>query len=166
MSSRTASFAPPRASVSLALGSAVFTVGLTAFGSFALPVGVAGLVSLAVGIRRSSRTLIHAGGGSLLVGVLLAGIGGVPPLPTLLAGVFAAFAWDASTDTCVCTEYDTDGRTALGRTAGVGLGVSAAAVFCYATYRLATAGRPTVALLALVVGGLTLVAALSETGRR
>jgi hypothetical protein len=163
MSSRTVTFDPPRGPVALALGAAVLAVGLSSFGPLALPVGLVALVLLAVGIRRGTPTLIHAGGGLLVVTVLLAGVGGVPPIPTLLAGVLAVLVWDASTDTVVCTGYDTDGRSVLARTSSVGVGALLAAIWCYATYRLAAGGRPTVALLALVVGALTLVGSLSDS---
>lgn len=165
MSSRTVTFSPPRESVALALGSAVLVVGLTAFGSVALPVGVAGLVLVAVGLRRGTPPATRGGSGLLVAAVAIAGFGGVPPIPTLLAGVLAVVVWDASTDTRVATAYDTDGRTALARTASVGIGTFLAAVWVYATYLFARSGRPTVVLLALVVGGLVLTAWLSRGTR-
>ncbi len=162
MSSRVVTFAPPREQLLVALGGAVLVVALTAFGSVALPLGLLGLVLLAVGVRRGASTLTNAGSGLLVAAVVVGGFGGVPPIPTLVAGVVAAVVWDASTDVAVCTNYETDSGAVLTRIAGVGLGSLLAAVWVYVTYRLARGGRPTVALLALVTGGLVLTAGLSR----
>lgn len=162
MSTRSVTFDPPTESLVLALGSGVLTVALTAFGSFALPVGVLGLVLLGVGTSRGVSSLTHAGGGLLGSTVLLAGFGGVPVVPTLLAGIAAIVAWDASVDVGIAERYDTDGTAMARRSGRIGAMALVAGIWCFLTYRLAAGGRPTVALLALVVGAFALVAALDR----
>lgn len=66
-------------------------------GASALAPGAVGLALLAFGVRRASTRAVTAGTLLLFSGVIVAGVGGLPPGLALLGTLFAIVAWDAAT---------------------------------------------------------------------
>lgn len=131
---------PARLTGTLALVAAAIAVFLPGLYSWlALVVGVAGFVSLGVGLAVARQTGVTAGATALFAGVVLAGIDGAPAPVLLFGAVSAVLAWDSATTAIGVGEQlgraAATGRAEFVRTATtglVGLGSAAIAYLIYA----------------------------------
>ena len=156
---------PTVAGSALSLLVGVVAVGATFAGGSAAVVGVAGLGVLALGLRRGDTRVLTLGAAVLFGGVLLAGIFGAPPEPTLLAAAATVVAWDVGEHAVGLGEqigrHAETGRAELAHAAGSALVASTAAATALLAFQtLAT--QSILALVLLALGGL-LIAALLRT---
>jgi hypothetical protein len=165
---------PTYLSSGLAVVAGTLTVTTSAATWPAVASGLAGLLGLAVGLGFGRQSPVTVGAGLLVVGVIAAGISGVPVLVTLLGITTALLAYDLATTAIGLGEQ-------LGRAAStaevellhaavstlVGLGV---VVLGFAVHEAAVGNQPASAVLGLLVVVVVLVAALRRSdptsGRR
>jgi hypothetical protein len=157
--------APPPLSVALSLlfgATALVGIGLAAVAG--LPFAALALVAVAIGLLRGGRSWLARGAVLGTVGVLVAGVRGGAPEPLLVGLLGTVLAWDVGEHAIGLGEQ-------LGREAttvrvevvhaAASLAVGAGATTLgYGVYLGATGGQPVAALVFLVVGVVSLVAAL------
>jgi len=156
---------PSRTGAGLALAPAL--VAALAGGLYTWPallVGAAGLLGLAVGLVRGSRSAVTLGGTGLFAGAVLAGAEGAPVGPVLVGATAAVVAWDvATTAVSVGEQLGRDAETgrleATHALASAGVGAVTVGL-AYGVYLTGAGGRPVAALLFLLVAAVLLVAAL------
>jgi hypothetical protein len=129
-----------------------------------LLVGAAGLLGLAAGLARGSRSAVTLGAAGLFAGAVLAGAAGAPVGPVLVGAAAAVVAWDvATTAVSVGEQLGRDAGTerleATRALASAGVGVVTVGL-SYGVYLAGAGGRPVAALLFLLVAAVLLVAAL------
>lgn len=156
---------PTRVSSLVGGVAAAFSVSVIGVYSWAaLGVGFLGLISLVVGLLAGKQSAITLGASALFVGVLLAGIEGVPALVLLVATVGAVLAYDSATTARSLGEQV--GRNApttrlelvrLSATTLVGVG---AVAFAYGGYALAAGGDSLTALVLLLLAAVLIASAL------
>ena len=146
----------------LALAAGVFASG--PFSSLALRAGAVALVVLGAGLWTGSRRLVTIGCAAALLGVIGAGVRGLPAVPTLTSATAIVVAWDAGHQAIGLGEQL--GREAatvraelphVGATGAVGLTVSIAS---YGVFLAAPGGLPVAAVVLGLLGALALLAAL------
>jgi hypothetical protein len=158
---------PTQLSASLALLAGLFGVLGTALGVLtAAAPGLAGLLVLGAGLYRGSRRIVSAGTVVLLLGVLLAGIGGGPPAGLLLGTLGALLAWDYGENAITLGEQlgreaNTRRAELVHAAAALGVGAVGSGV-AYGVYLAAAGGRPVTALVFLMIGVVLLAGALSD----
>jgi hypothetical protein len=147
----------------LALLVGTVAVGATLAGGSVALVSLAGLVTLAAGLRRGERRVVTLGAAVLFGGVLLAGVFGAPPEPTLVAAAATVVAWDAGEHAVglgrQVGRHAETGRAELVHAAGSALVASTAAAAAYLAFRT-LASQSVVALALLALGGLLIAALL------
>jgi hypothetical protein len=156
---------PSRAGTGLALLPAL--VAALAGGLYTWPgllVGLVGLLGLAAGLTRGSRTAVTLGAAGLFAGALLAGAEGAPVGPVLVGAAAAVVAWDVATTAVSVGEQlgraaETRRLEATRALASAGVGVVTVSL-SYGVYLAGAGGRPVAALLFLLVAAVLLVAAL------
>lgn len=157
---------PARMSAWLALAGGVVTVGATALSVVGIVPALGGLAGLFVAVRRGSRRALVWGTVGLFGGVLLAGIVGVHPLVLVVGAIGTAVAWDSGTHALTLGEHLGEAgptrRSQLVHGASTAAVAGVAGIGGYLLYRAGTGGRPTVALVLLLVGVLALVTVLSR----
>lgn len=148
----------------LTLAFGALAVGPLVLAGPAVLVGVAGLLGVLAGLARESDRLVGLGSGLLVAGALVAGVYGLTVEPLLVATVGALLTYDVAEN--ARSVGDHLGRAAP--TASLEL-VHAAASTCvlalggalaYGVFSLVGGGQPVLALVLLVVGAVTLSAAL------
>jgi len=156
---------PARLSGALGVGAALLAVLATAaYSTTAGLAGLAGLLVLLTGVVAGVRRGVTLGAVVLLVGVLYAGLAGMPAA-VLLVGVGATvLAWDLGgfaidLGAQLGREANTRRVEAVHATASAAVAAAAAGVG-YGVYLVATAGQPTLALLLLLLAGVLLAATL------
>jgi hypothetical protein len=158
---------PTRLGASLALLAGLFGVLGTGLGVLAAAApGLAGLLVLGAGLYRGSRRLVSAGAVVLLLGVLLAGIGGGPPAGLVVGTLGALLAWDYGENAITLGEQlgreaDTRRAELVHAAAALGVGAVGSGVV-YGVYLAASGGRPVTALVFLLIGVVLLAGALSD----
>lgn len=156
---------PTRLSSVVAGVAGAFTVSVVgAYSWAALAVGVAGLVSLVVGLFAGRHSAVTLGSAGLFVGVLLAGIGEVPAFVLLVGAVGAVLAYDsATTAQSLGEQVGRDAPTTrlelvrLSATTFVGVGAVGVA---YGGYTLAAGGDSLTALVFLLFAAVLIASAL------
>ena len=156
---------PAPVSAALALvAAAIGAVMATAAVPLAGVAGVLGLVFVAVGVVRGRVASVTLGSVGLLVGAILAGMGGSGIVPILGIVLTAALAWDLGEQAINVGEHvGRESQTARGELVHAGLSLAVglvAAGGAAAIYVAAAGGLPTVALVVLVVAAVLLTAAL------
>jgi len=123
---------------------------------------------LAVGLTVGSRRAVTFGCATLLVGVLAAGVEGLPAVPTLASVTATVVAWDAGHQAVgVGEQLGRESRTVraelphVGATAAVG---AAIALGSYAAFLAAPGGLPVSAVALALLGAVSLLAALRVRG--
>lgn len=155
--------APPRLSVALTLGTALWSVLALVVSGPAFTVGALGAIILGIGLFRGSRSTVALGSTGLFFGVLLAGFADASPESLVFATAAAVVAWDVATFAIGVGEEV--GRAAeTTRVELVHAGVSGTLALITATggilvYRL-VGGGPAFAPLALLCGAVVLVVVL------
>lgn len=141
----------------------VVAVGATLAGGTAAVVGVTGLGMLALGLRRGDTRVLTLGAAVLFGGVLLAGIFGAPPEPTLLAAAATVVAWDVGEHAvglgAQVGRHAETGRAELVHAAGSALVASTAAATAFLAFQT-LASQSLLALILLALGGLLIAALL------
>lgn len=146
----------PLSSGTAILGGIVALGAVSPTGWEALVVGGLGIVIVVVGVVRQRRAAVTAGSVLLFAGVLVAGIGGLPPGLALFGTLAAIVTWDTGTHGIELDEQigpETPAVRAEAVHAGTTLvvGVVIASVAYLAA--LVTAGRfPALAAIAIVAG--------------
>lgn len=158
---------PARASSALsavALAGAVLAGVL--YSQYILWSGAVAMALLAVGLAVGSRRWVTLGCGALLIGVLAAGVEGLPALPTLASVTATVVAWDAGHHAVgVGEQLGRETRTVraelphVGATAAVGLAV---ALGSYAAFLVVPGGLPVAAVAVAFLGAIALLTALRE----
>jgi hypothetical protein len=141
-------------------------VALAAAGA-AAPAAV-GVVVLALGLYRGSRRVVTLGASALFVGVVYAGVQGGAAEPLLLAALGTVVSWDAGEYAIGVGEQlgrdaDTTRLTLVHSATTLLVGVAGVAVV-YAVYLSVGGNQPVAALVLVLLGAISLVAALR--GRR
>lgn len=156
---------PPYLSSGLALAAGVVAVTTSVDSQLGVVCAVGGLFGLALGLLTARQGFVTLGGGLLVLGPVVAGTTGVPPVVATLVGVTAGLlAFDfGSTGIALGEQLGRDTPTAqvelvhaIASTV-VGLGFVIAG---FAVHETAAAGQPVSAVLALVVAVVILLAAL------
>ncbi|MFC7234485.1 DUF7519 family protein [Halosegnis marinus] len=144
------------------LSAALVAAAALAVVPVAAAVGFLGAVLVAVALSRRSGTLLDAGVGALVVGVLVAGAAGASVEPLLVATAAALVAYDTGeTGLSVAEQLGLGARTGrlVAARAATSVGVLALATgAAYAVYRF-SAGAPSTAAVTLLLVGAFLVAA-------
>jgi hypothetical protein len=129
--------------------------------------GLLGAALIWVGVRRGSRRAVGGGAVSLFAGVLVAGLADASPAALLVGTAAAVLAWDPGERAITVGEQA--GRAAATTRAGVVPAGGTAAVLAlaggvgYGAFQISTGGKPTAALVALLVAVLALAGAVGET---
>lgn len=156
-----------------ASGIAVAALGAAALASapysrYVIWTGVPAVALLAIGLAVGSRRSVTLGCATLLVGVLAAGVEGLPALPTLASVTATVVAWDAGHQAVgVGEQLGREPRTLraelphVGATAAVG---AAIALGSYAAFLAAPGGLPVSAVVLALLGAVSLLAALRVRG--
>lgn len=156
---------PGRTSAGVALVAAGVAIAVVSTPAATL-IGGAGVILLLVGVIQGWCRAVTIGSFVVFLGVIYAGLQGAPPEELLLAGASTVIAWDVGEQSINVGEQ-------LGRAASTARGelVHAASStlvgvitvgFGYLVYRLGTGGQPLTALVILLLGGITLVAAVRD----
>jgi len=126
--------------------------------------GAVATALLVAGLTIGSRRLVTIGCATLLLGVLAAGVEGLPPLPTLVIVTATVVAWDAGHQAAgVGEQLGRETRSVraelphVGATATVGLTV---ALGSYAAFLVAPSGLPVAGIVFALLGAIALLAAL------
>lgn len=159
---------PARPAATLAIVVALVGVaGLAAAGRpLGALLGLLGAVLIWVGVRRGSRRAVGSGAVALFGGMLVAGLADASPAGVLVGAAGAVLAWDAGERAITVGEQA--GRAAATTRAGVVPGSGTAAVLAlaggvgYGAFRVSTGGKPTAALVALLVAVLALAGAVGK----
>jgi hypothetical protein len=158
---------PAVLSTSLSLvGAGLCLVVAAVSSASALAASAIGLVVLAGGLLLGARRLVTAGGVGLFAAVLFGGLAGAGP-ELLLVGLLAAvFAWDVGENGIgigeqLGRETNTTRAELVHAASTLLVGVVATALG-YGAYQSAGGGRPVTALVFLLLGVVTLVAALRD----
>jgi len=138
------------------------------YSQYVLWSGGPALALLAVGLVVGSRRSITLGCVALLIGVLAAGVQGLPALPTLASATATVVAWDAGHQAVgIGDQLGREPRTVraelphVGATAAVG---AAIALGSYAAFLVAPGGLPVAAVALALLGAVSLLAALRVRG--
>ena len=154
---------PTTVGSALSLLVGVVAVGATFAGGSAALVGLVGLATLALGLRRGDTRVLTLGAAVVFGGVLLAGIFGAPPEPTLLAAAATVVAWDAGEHAiglgAQVGRHAETGRAEMVHAAGSALVASTAAAAAFLAFQT-LASRSVLALVLLALGGLLIAALL------
>jgi len=156
---------PPRLGVAIAGASGFVAAVTVGTAPLALPAGLLGVAAIVGGALRRTPALVTFGFVALFAGVLLAGLAGAAPEPLLVGTAGAFIAWDAATQTIdlggALLERADDATRPLLVHVAISAGLtSVAAGGGYAVFRIAAGGRPIVSLVLLLLGVLTILAAL------
>lgn len=150
--------------VGVAVGFALLASLALATAPVALAAGVVGVLVLAVGAHRGVYPLVGLGFGTLLIGVVVAGLGGTAAELLVLATAGAVLAWDTARqaiDLGATVGRDGEARRALlVHVSVVFATITVVGSFGYAVFQLATGGRPTTSLVLLLFGAFLLVVIL------
>lgn len=151
---------PTRLGVGLALLFAVGVLVGTAVVPMALVPGGVGVLLLGLGTVRTSESLVTLGGSGLLLGVLIAGLGGAGSEPLLLATACVVLAWDAAIQAIdVGRTLGRDADTTRALTVHTAISVVAVVTTAgigYAVFAVVSGGYPITALVLLLLGALIL----------
>lgn len=152
---------PNRGAVWLTGIAALIAVGAVSVSLPAAAVGLAGTIGMVVGVSRGSRRVHTFGAMTLFGGVLLAGLGGAPPVIVVAGAAATVVAWDAgenaiSLGTQLGSAADTSRAAVVhvGATATVAVVVAVVAVL---SFRMARRGQPTLASLLLLVAAVLFI---------
>jgi hypothetical protein len=156
-------YRPTTIASALALIIGTIAVGASLAGGSAALVALAGLGTAMFGLRRGESRLITLGAAVLFGGVLLAGVFGAPPEPTLLAAAATVVSWDAAQHAVdlgqqIGRQASTE-RAELVHIAGSALVAITAASVAFLVFQT-LASQSTLALVLLALGGLLLAALL------
>jgi hypothetical protein len=157
--------APPRLSVVAAVGLGGTAAAFLVAGSLlAGAVGLLAVALLGASLSSVSRRLCSVAGGVFVLAVLAAGATAAPAAPVVGGAVLAVAAWDvADHGIGLAEQVGREARTARNELvhAAASLGLtSAAGAVAFGVYLGAAGGQPAAALVFLLVGGVTLLAAL------
>lgn len=158
---------PTPLSSGLAVVAAASTAIASAYAPLALVSGLVGLLALVVGLAVGRQAAVTVGAGTLVVGVIAAGVSGAPVLATLVGTMSALLAFDFATTALGLGEQ-------LGRGAPtaavellhaatstlVGLGV---VIVAFGLHEVAVGDQPVSAVLGLLLVVVFLVAALRRS---
>lgn len=130
--------------------------------------GVPAVALLAIGLTVGSRRSITFGCATLLVGVLAAGVEGLPALPTLASVTATVIAWDAGHQAVgVGEQLGREPRTVRAELPHVGATAAVGAVIAlgsYAAFFAAPGGLPVSAVALALLGAVSLLVALRVRG--
>lgn len=159
---------PTRAGTTVATGAiGAATVALIIAGiPAALIPGAIAVAAILVGLRRTHRRAITAGGVSGGTAVIVAGALGGRTIPVLAATAGVVLAWDAA-ETVVTNGQQVGSATGTTATERTHLVATAGVLFvssgtAYGIYRLSRGGLSTATVLALLAGGVLLLLALRQ----
>lgn len=157
--------APPPLSVALSLLFGTVALGGVGLASIeGLPFAAVGLLLVAVGLLRGSRSWLSRGTVVAATGVIVAGARGAPPEPLLVGLLGTILAWDVGEHAVglgeqLGREAETTRVEVAHAAASLTVGAGAT-VLGYGVYLGATGGQPVAALVFLLIGVTALVAAL------
>lgn len=137
---------------------------ITAVSVYTLVAGAIGTVLLIVSVVRGSSRLFTIGTAMLFSGIVIAGMQGVAPMFLLLAAFLVMIAWEVGQNGfSIAEEVGHEVPTfrielvhVVSSIVVLAVGVSVG----YAVFLAATGGQPVLALVALLVGAVTLLIAL------
>jgi len=157
---------PSTLGVATTIVAGLVAVAATTVSAAAAVLSLAGLLVLAVGVRRGSNRAHKFGTAGLFAGVLLAGAAGASPAAMLVAFGGAVVAWDAGENAISLGHQLGAGaptrRATVVHVAATGVVASVVGVLALVVYDLSRTGQPTTAVALLLVAALLFIWLLDD----
>jgi hypothetical protein len=154
---------PSQLGIGLTALFALVAVVATVMVPLSLVPGLFGLLFLVFGTTRGTGSLVTLGAVSLVIAILIAGLGGAGAVPLLIATACVVLAWDAGTQavnlgSMLGREADTSRPLVVHSAVSTAIAAIISGLG-YAVYQIVRGGQPVTALVLLLFGALVLVAA-------